>query len=425
MPLSDPRSAQMEVSLAERFPVPPISEILGYLAPGSTALAVVYTSEAWAIRRCIHLPVPLHTTVKYLGISATAEGWLIPLLVVGGLALCTYVGGHVIDSIAKLMLDRLIVFKGFGYPYQTLLAISSGAQREERRRMLIGARAAAALEGGDSKQRARRVQEIIEDLPTWGTLSEQYYRGLLFWLNAYLAARWLALISNGVLAAPNLAALASDAAWFIGYACVTFFVLKFFAGFLIRRRIRAVHAAPLRSPGEAFGIRLLGWAFVGPYDILMNPIRSLLKTNHGFDRVFVRRYKRCFLHAFNCRADNAESNNYWLPFLLVMKRAPQVASLLGRYHQLYRFSRNLSTAIYLASIYLLFWYFVGVREGVAIPVDLSAHLLLSVGALIGVAAILLLHFYYLYVCYYSKLLFRTFVLVSDPDNRSFLEVASS
>src|SRR5882672_280831 len=102
--------------------------------------------------------------------------------------------------------------------------------------------------------------------------------------------------------------------------------------------------------------------------------------------------------------------------MYVIRRSPEAATVLGRYHQLYRFSRNLSCALFLAFTYSVMWYyFSSVQEPSAAMRQSNVVLLAYFPFLLIGALLFLLHFYYLYVCYYSKFLFRAFIFLSNPE----------
>ncbi len=61
------------------------------------------------------------------------------VLVVG---LVAYMLGHVLDSLAKLLIDRVLIYKGYGYPYQELFGLSTSRQSDENKRIAKGIGAA-------------------------------------------------------------------------------------------------------------------------------------------------------------------------------------------------------------------------------------------------------------------------------------------
>lgn len=405
----------MELSLAERLPVPSVSETLGYLAPGAAFMSVVYVSEAYAAHVGTHgFHTPVHTVLSFIGLSASADSWVDQLLIIVAIGFLCYMLGHLIDSVAKLLLDRTLVYKGYGYPYQSLLDLPGAERRQESREVLDGLERSLRRDRPwlTAEALSEEASRLVATVPRRSDFSAAFYRGFFFWFNLYLIARW-----GGLASAAHHGYGDQNFLWHfanvLGVWCSMLLAIKLFAGRSVRALIRRVHAGAVDGRRRRASRGLLcvyRAASIGLYDIIAVPIGKMLNTRRSLDAAFISAYRVRFRNRFNLDPDTAESNNFWLPLMDVLMHAPELGSLLSRYHQLYRFSRNLSVALFMGFSYVVVWYY-GNTRGPASPAHAEFVLLMF---LVYVAALLfLLHYYYLYVCYYSKFLFRAFVFMGQ------------
>ncbi len=143
-------------------------DLLGYIAPGGLLLLCIYVFETWALHlagpggalagRTLH--VPIHTLSGMLLSGASNPTWLQSAVTALALGLTVYVAGHVIASISSTLIERTLVFKGYGYPYETQLGIGAVTDDEAAR---------------------------------WSPVSRAFYTGVFFWFNAYALLRFASL----------------------------------------------------------------------------------------------------------------------------------------------------------------------------------------------------------------------------------------
>lgn len=400
-----------------KLPVPPTSELLGYLAPGATILGIMYAVEA-SVEATGSYGTPIHSAARMLGWDSMPPGWVSQAFLVSVVTLLCYTVGHFLDSLAKLLIDRTLIFKGYGYPYQYLLALPNLEQRAERAVLTRNWRIYwrqndTSLSGGKLLD---AVKSSVGSTPRRSDLSEAFYRGIFFWVNLYLAVRWFSLYSEARSVGDGGRGITWTLASALGIWCVVLIVFKLFCGRQIRSWVRDVHEAI----GEGREASLKRTSLViyravslGLYDVVAAPLGKMLRTRRSLDSAFVRAYKSCYRARFQLRPETAESNNYWFPYAYLLTQSPACTQVLARYHQLYRFSRNMSVALYGGFVYCLLWHYWNIRFGNVAP-GAGRGALEWIGAIFFASFVFLLHFYYLYVCYYSKFLFRAFVMLEWP-----------
>ena len=101
-------------------------DVLAYLIP---ALACVASVQYYEFVIAQHIPkeklhAPLQHVAEWLASfpfnDGAASGWALQLLILLGVVGCFYVIGHIIASVSELIIDRLLVHKGIGYPREHL-----------------------------------------------------------------------------------------------------------------------------------------------------------------------------------------------------------------------------------------------------------------------------------------------------------------
>lgn len=185
--------------------------------------------------------------------------------------------------------------------------------------------------------------------------------------------------------------------------------------FVLLRTLRR-HELISTRPGrvEVVATHVYSLVCCGPFEMMLGkPLEKLLLTRRSFDRAFRSRYRELFKEKFKLEPDKAESNNYWMSYLYVIQESPRFAAEIIHWQRLYSFSRNMATAFYLAFLYGLAWLLY--HEGAIVDwrAEGITRLTVATYALYVISGMLLVYFYYLYVCYYSKLIFRAFVFLAQ------------
>ena len=282
-----------------------------------------------------------------------------------------YATGHVVAAISSFFLDRILVFKGYGYPYTFLVLTlpSSTVQQGSR----------------------------------------NFYRGSIFWLNVWLFV-WLILRIFYMGAALGLYS------WLI--IAVPFFVFliaklvisdvcnrKTFSGMprcyarlrliLFRNRARVLSW----TKGYALG-------FNAPADL----VGKLINTNIALEDDVRDAYRKFFKSNFHMDPNKADSNNYWFSTFFVMQKERKLYDRISQWYQISNFARNMAAAFYLAYFYGLICVFCSSDQSV--PGGKASIIFFQVG-LLAVACIMVIRFYHAFVSYYSKGLYRAFVYINQ------------
>ena len=344
-----------------RLPLTP-HDFFGYLVPGATLAILIYQFEFWCATKFPAVPgTPIfHTPVRTAIMMTDApKDWGFSFLYVLAILGISYVVGHIIASASVVFIDRMLVSKGHGYPYQNLLRVD-------------------------------QHQGLKKDV------SAPFYRGMFFWINIYFVLRYLALFAQHD--------LCSRMSLVVGWLIIAAILAKIALSPLLYRRMpRAV--------------RRFWFVFASPYDLLGHTLALYTRTRVPFDHAMVLSFERVFHEKFHLEARQAGANNYWMSKLYIQNTAPLLYQSIARWHYLYVFNRNLSTAFYTAFVYCFLLLALQRESVAALPFyENFVTLALPLGFLLCSVA-LLIRFYYLYVRKHTCLLFRTFVYLGCVSDR--------
>jgi hypothetical protein len=346
-------------------------DIFGYLIPGATFLTGVYLFEFFLFSIYEKNIFPLFyifTLQSHLDNSSFLQITIYILILV----LIAYVTGHVISSISSYLLDRILVEKGYGYPYQILLEIKRTEFKNGR--------------------------------------ASRYIRGLFFWLNVYLVLRYLSYI--------YASHIMNEVSTIIIWGVIIVSVFSLFGLLLIRIGRKQKHY----NVNVLFLVNILkkyDWfmrhVFAGGLDFLGFLFSNVVKTRYKFDDEFIQKFKKYFESTFHYNPETASTNNFWFAYLFVTEKSPKADVMLTNWLSLYSFARNLSTCFFILFIYcffILLYYnniFVPFNNNLIIIVPLLYY---------SCFLIMLLRYYYLYENYFSKFLFRSFVYLNEVNHYS-------
>lgn len=355
-------------------------DALGYLAPGAGLVLFAFLIEAWSKKvPSGHLSGTLHTPVftalQMFSDQLDGTPWVFPALFFVAVLAVAYIMGHIVASISALTVDRMLVAKGHGYPFEHLFALS-------------------------------------QTLPNPTT--RPFYRGLFLWLNVYLMLQYASLFY----CSPRDLVLACSARA-VGIALVVGVLLKVVASIPYGRSDDSLK----RFAATRYGRRLIAAAswpitdlFSKPYDLLASTLAGFLRTSSPFPKEFRERYAAAFEKRFGFPAASAETENYWLAYLHIRHAEPAFAEMADNWLRLYGFARNLSTSLYLAflygfgSLYLQQQTFI-----ITASYECDVLMLLPVVFFSG-SVIMLSRYYYLYANYYTRFIFRSFVYLETSDS---------
>jgi hypothetical protein len=331
--------------------------------PGASVLLSAYffedlyhAAEAGRPASSLNCSLPIHWAVNEIwrdsGNASTQAA-------VVAVSMCMiYLAGQLVSSVANFFLDRIFVYKCYGYPYEHLVL-------EDRKK------------------------NIFVDY-----FSRRFYRGSIFWL--HVAAFFFVMydIYNS----------------HICYLLVAFCCSGIFLIALI------THLVGQRLYRKNWNIEGLYKRFINVYVLfyrwLMNPIQHINQTGKPMQKELAEKYKVFFKQEFGIDAEVAESDNYWLCLFYVRQKDPSMSSLVHRWHQTAVFARNMAASFYAAYVYsaLILWYETGWNKNV-IQAPGNFHITAALSCLYVVAVFLVIRFYYFYVSYYSKCLYRAFVFL--------------
>jgi hypothetical protein len=341
-------------------------DAFGYLAPGATLLAVASAFELSL--RWYALDKDTTLAVARYARAALQTHWSLPVLFLALTIVAAYVAGHIVSSFSGLFLDRGLVVRGYGYPYETLLGI-------RRRRSL-------------------HLQLVSGS-----------HKAAFFWLNAYLLARW---VSQGT---------GSRVAWTGVWLSELALVLVAGLGItsiacrlgLLQAFTRHDHVARRQAYRR---LATAGrWAARVGYELLAWPISRYIDTRSSFTPQLVSEYRRLFRQATGFPSTTAKTNNYWFSQLFVSSRSREATTTLMKWLYLYSFSRNLAAAFFLVLPLASARLWLGGYSGLTMQ---SVTFWLPLVSWFS-GAMMLLRYYYLYAGYYSKYLFRAFVFLARAD----------
>lgn len=367
-----------------------LADALMFFAPGTALLLSMLLLENWVATLPIFDSASFHTptlTITQLAQrSFQSDHWSTAVLLIVCLALMVYVIGHLINAASSLLIDRTLIYKAYGYPYEHLLGIQDPAD-------------AGHLNHGHETGSKDPI------------ISKPYWRGLFFWINIYLTVRWFELFARSRLDLAPWSSTINVTAATIGWGIITLIGGR--QVFVLIRTLRR-HKRISDTPGSAEKIATKVYSKIcsGAFEVAFGkPLEKLLSTRRSFDPVFCAQYRSFFTQQFALDPEKAESNNYWMSYLYVLHESPRFAAEIVHWQRLYAFSRNMSTAFYLAFLYGLSWLLF--HKSVITDWQAAGITRLTVVtySLLIISGMLLVYFYYLYVCYYSKLIFRAFVFL--------------
>lgn len=385
-----------------KVPIPfSIADIFDYLIPGATLLAAG-TLYDYRLNQWLGVGFTAVTTPFFELFSTVTrpvvrhEDAVLSLLLVTGLAIGAYVTGHVVSSFSSLFIDRVLIFKGHGYPYRSLLKLHR-------------------------KKFDRKGPH---------TYHGAFYRGVFFWSNIALLSVYSWAAFGGWTLKVNAAFWCSGVLGSIlaklvvsnnGWRKPGTYVYGLRARLITKRRIMGMARRSSQKKRGVVGWLLnvvnMNWAwriYSSPYDMLARLYASYTNSQGALEPQIREAYTTHFREQFGCNPEDLASSNYWLTSCFVIRRSPEFARMTFNWLRLYEFARNLSTAFYLAFVYCVIIQITH-RSGLR-PIGDKA---LFVGPLVlfGLSFLMLGRYYYLYVCYLSKFVFRAFIYLNRENER--------
>lgn len=350
-------------------------DLFWYIIPGAVLMLSVFLFEFW-IR--LHYNIPSFHSPVYTALSSTAnqiftENWVFSAIYLLILVSIAYVSGHILASIGAFVIERILVAKGYKYPYEHLLDIKDTSK-----------------------------QKKIHSGP--------FYRGLFFWFNIYFLLRYINIYYHYDILQIIMKS--------ISYYILFLILLKPIFDFLKYKLPKYWEWLALNKRRKVivFIHNLLVLIFKSSsvfYNFLSSTFSTFLNTRRSFDQAFIDKYKELFKSEFGFNPEASSNNNYWLVKLFVINSASPLTKEVTIWNSMYRFSRNLSTALFISFFYL----FISIITQHALLKDINDPVItFSPLILFVLAIIMLLQFFYLYDNRYSRLVFRCFVFLKLKNN---------
>jgi hypothetical protein len=352
--------------------------VFGYVIPGLAFLTcvVLFEYKLTSFSQSVSPHSPIFTLFKTtVSLDFVTANWIVSLAGVLALAGLSYVLGHIISISSSLAIDRVFVYKAYGYPYCNMLGIE----------------------------------------PETSKFSMAYDRGMILYISVYILARYFSEVFVGLDYSESAASAANT------------FVDLLLAYTALKICISAVLARPKSSIYRAFESRralkkvsnVIGWlminAFPLPYELLSSTLSKYLRTRKSFGDEFIQKYKLMFKDTFGLESEKAGSNNYWLSYSYSAYHSATFSAMLTNWLHLYSYARNLTVAFGFAFLWcflsLLLQPSVAAEVAVSPPGNVFAIKLLPLLFFLS-SVLMLVAYYYLYYSYFSKFVFRSFVFLT-------------
>ncbi len=326
-------------------------DVFGYLMPGF----VVFSASILSIGYWHNINVKqIFDLIKGL-----QPGQFISLSILG-LAF-SYIAGHVVATISEAIFDRIFVEKIFGYPFETLFHDKSSRERMH-------------------------------------SIKKNFYRVLL---------TLLYVISFLVIFHPLFGAnIVGNAIYFLSLALGGIIILKWIENWSEKKKIdefpSSVHFL-LRLSKKTFSLLLL--ILSAPFQVAETLIRNFLGLDRKFSPELIEEFKKQFEACTGLKYSLAlGSDIYWLTYWHVTDRSPYMRDRLYKFLSLYGLTRNSSIALFISAII------------VAIPSyykETGIHSIVLNLSFLSLSFVMSVRYYYLYYNYYSKSLYRSFVVINE------------
>lgn len=348
--------------------------MFGYLIPGATFFLAIYFFEFWTNQvlagKESKLNLFVYTVINVGWKNVSGDSWPLHAIFFLIIVLVSYIAGHVISSISSFVIDRVLIHKGYKYPYQILLKINNNNS----------------------------------------DYSRGFYKGLIFWCNLLLLLLYLDISPYLALAnSPCISSIINKLIALILMYITLAIVIK-----LLISKSKKIKSEPIKKFMNSF-LRY----FALCYDVITKMLAGFHKSREPFDDHFIEKYKQSFLKNFKLSSEDAGTNNYWFSAFYIAQKSPTLSALLTKWREIYGFARNLSTAFFLAFLYCLVSLYYHQLIGVPVFPDNFSTFFLPLSYFF-LSLIMLSRYYYLYFCYYSKSVFRIFYFL-DVDSSRLLD----
>ena len=348
-------------------------DIFSYLIPGATSILGVLNFEHW-YQQISHDKALTPVLPTLLGpIPQTPSDNTVYSISFAAVLLCVvYVSGHVVSSVSSFFLDRIYVAKAQGYPYETLLLLPRVSGPGFRR--------------PDSKG---------------------FYQGVFFWVNLYLILRFMTFFLNFT----SLKLILHLVEVVLALAAAAKLAASLGRGIPSNKLYHW-----LNRPGPRRWLVLpikfyLARLFPLPFQAISRSIEGHVRTGRAFEPAMRDRYVKSFREKFGLDPLHAGNDNFWLCKMFIANESPEFNRNLAYWLDMYTYARNLATACYIAFLYCFcFVYLQYPRHSLVQGRDLFILISVPLGYFL-MAGVLAIRFRYIYVGYYNRFLYRSFIFL--------------
>ncbi|MDI6451712.1 hypothetical protein [Anaerobaca lacustris] len=327
-------------------------DVFGYLIPGTVLTAGIY------VHMQLSSEAP-HTTIASAllsPVSANLGSIAYAIVMTTSLLFGLYIAGHLVALFGAAILDKLVVERTQGFPYEQLFDTLNA---------------------------------------TWVTKYEQGRRDIYKLVFSIMIAALLWMGHAGP-TVPNISIP------FITIVLVLLGKAKYNRS--NDRRWRLTDADP---PDWLLAVlRKLAL----PFDQGMYLFVGMFMRRKKFRRKAQEQFGKAFYSTFDLKPEDVATDTFWLCYAYLCEHHPSVSKLIQGWLRLYGFARNLSVAFLLLYVYGL------VRHTSVTNPDFSYTAWYSIT---GVLCLLFgARFYYIYYNYYSKFTFRAFIVAAGHESES-------
>ena len=336
-------------------------DFFGYLFPGSffsIGILFIYLANKEEVFDIFTITTKYSPLFENMNIIA---GVILVFLLI----ICFYLLGHIVASFGSLIVEKILLKGIFGYPYTYYLG-----QRHKTERKF-------------SESLYKIVFFLINLTLILGILSisHKFYTSFFYYLLKIL----IIIISVRILSVS------------FNYLLLDRENHQFKIQFLNKILIPIIKIA----------IIIVYWI---SYILVIWWSQAMFRSTNvlgKFDDKFIEKFKEKFESDFEMDFDSTGSNTFWLPYAFVLKNCNSTGPIIRNFLHMFSFARNITSAcILLISIQLLVSSmaspsFVHPNNSLIYYVMISSYI-------IGI--IMMFRYFYIFSSYYTKFLFRAYIL---------------
>ncbi|GIV45315.1 MAG: hypothetical protein KatS3mg036_0133 [Ignavibacterium sp.] len=349
-------------------------DFLGYFLPGAVFLSIIYVFKK-LIEEFYKGPFPpFHYLISSFKsyFSGSNSHWASEVVLLVLFIIFCYSLGHLIASLSAFFLDRLLVGKCFKYPYVILFKLNGKSSNHKLKRILF---------------------------------FSVFVSNILFLVNLFLLQKQLFFISLAVIVLLGIISLSY---------------------------INKIHVEEESGQNNkdnfliSFIIRIFDTKLIKKLGVIENVLKYSLNIYSTFDHNFINKFKVAYEEVFDSDLEQDKVLVYWNCRNYIYQKGGALNEMLINWFNLYSYSRNLASCVYLSFICILMIIFyqafiIGDKDLITKFSIYSSNILsfkLFLSSLIIFSVLFVLRYYYLYYTYYNKYLYRTFLYLYQQEKKN-------